>query len=121
MAQIQCKMCGGELTLPEGVLSGNCEYCGSLVTFPRVSSEHLENLYNRAEHFRRINDYDKAVNAYEKVVNANPDDPEAYWGLVLSRFGIDKFIVTPIIFRKISAYTQHRVILPDETTDASLF
>ncbi len=61
MAKIQCKMCGDKLNLPEGVLSGECPYCGILTTFSKVSSEELENLYNRAEHFRRINEYDKAV------------------------------------------------------------
>ena len=89
MAKIQCKMCGGELTLPEGVLSGTCEYCGSLVTFPKISSEQQENLYQRAEHFRQINEYDKAVAAYEKLIDADPDDAEAYWGLVLCRYGIE--------------------------------
>ena len=54
MAKIQCKMCGGELELPENVQSGTCNYCGTLITFPKVSDEHLENLYNRAEHCRRI-------------------------------------------------------------------
>ena len=46
MARIQCKMCGGDLTLPEGIASGNCEYCGCLVTFPKISNDQIENLYN---------------------------------------------------------------------------
>ena len=57
MAKIQCKKCGGELNLIENVSSGTCQYCGSEITFPKVSDQRLENLYNRAEHFRRINDY----------------------------------------------------------------
>ena len=106
MARIQCKMCGGELNLPEGIASGACEYCGSMVTFPKISSDTMENLYNRAEHFRRINDYDKAVAAYEKVISANPDDAEAYWGLVLSRFGIE-YVEDPVSHERIP--TCHRV------------
>ena len=108
-------MCGGELTLPEGVTCGNCEYCGSLVTFPKITSDQLENLYNRAEHFRRINDYDKAVSAYEKVINANPDDPEAYWGLVLSKYGIE-YVEDPASHERIP--TCHRVQFESILADA---
>ena len=115
MAKIQCKMCGGELLLPEGVNSGTCEYCGCLVTFPRISSDQLEQLYNRAEHFRRINDYDNAVATYEKVVNANPEDPEAYWGLVLSRFGIE-YVEDPVSHERIP--TCHRVQFESILADA---
>ena len=57
---VQCKMCGAPLTLPENARSGTCEYCGSPVTFPRITTEAQERLYARAEHFRRLNDYDKA-------------------------------------------------------------
>ena len=89
MAAIQCKMCGGMVELPQGVTSGECPYCGTLTTFPMVSGEQHEQLYNRAEHFRRMNDYDKAAAAYEKMIDADPDDPESYWGLVLCRYGIE--------------------------------
>ena len=58
MAVIQCKMCGGTVDLPQGVTSGECPYCGSLTTFPKISDEHKEQLYGRAEHFRRQNDFD---------------------------------------------------------------
>ena len=106
MAKIQCKMCGGELDLPEGVLAGQCPYCGTLTTFPKLSSDELANLYNRAEHFRRNNEYDKAVSAYEKIVEANPDDAEAYWGIVISKFGIE-YVEDPVSHERIP--TCHRV------------
>ncbi len=99
-------MCGGEIQVPEGVCSGSCPYCGTLTTFPKVSSDELENLYNRAEHFRRINEYDKAVSAYEKIVEVNPDDAEAYWGLVISKFGIE-YVEDPVSHERIP--TCHRV------------
>ncbi len=121
MAKILCKMCGGELSLPDGVSSGSCPYCGTLTTFPKLSSDQLENLYNRAEHFRRINEYDKAVSAYEKIVEVNPDDAEAYWGLVISKFGIE-YVEDPVSRERIP--TCHRVqfesILADHNYLAAL-
>ena len=115
MAKIQCKICGGELNLPEGVLSGECPYCGTLTTFPKVASEELENLYNRAEHFRRINEYDKAVAAYEKIVEIDPEDAEAYWGLVISKFGIE-YVEDPVSHERIP--TCHRVHYESILADA---
>ena len=115
MAIVNCKMCGGELNLPEGCLCGSCAYCGSLVTFPKVSTDQLEQLYNRAEHFRRINDYDKAVSAYERLIAASQDDPEAYWGLVLSRFGIE-YVEDPVSHERIP--TCHRVQFESILADA---
>ena len=107
MAKIQCKMCGGDIELHEGVLTGECPYCGTLTTFPKISNnDELANLYNRAEHFRRNNEYDKAVSAYEKIVETNPDDAEAYWGIVISKFGIE-YVEDPVSHERIP--TCHRV------------
>ena len=115
MPKVQCKMCGGELVLPENAQNGTCEYCGSRVTFPKIVSEHQENLYARAEHFRQINDYDKAVAAYEKLINASPDDAEAYWGLVLCRYGIE-YVKDPPTGERIP--TCHRVSYDSILADA---
>ncbi|MBQ7403130.1 MAG: SUMF1/EgtB/PvdO family nonheme iron enzyme [Lentisphaeria bacterium] len=115
MAKIQCKMCGGELNLPENTASGTCEYCGTLITFPKVSDERLENLYNRAEHFRKIHDYGKAVQAYEQFITANPEDSEAYWGLVLSRYGIE-YVEDPASHERIP--TCHRMSYDSILSDA---
>ena len=115
MARIQCKMCGGELNLPENTASGTCEYCGTLITFPKVSDERLENLYNRAEHFRKIHDYGKAVQVYEQYITANPEDSEAYWGLVLSRYGIE-YVEDPASHERIP--TCHRMSYDSILSDA---
>ena len=49
MANIQCKMCGGVLDLPEGLTYAECPYCGSATTFPKLEDTRKEGLYNRAE------------------------------------------------------------------------
>ena len=106
MPNVQCKMCGGCLSLPEGTTSSTCEYCGSMVTFPKITSNDMESLYNRAEHFRNIHEYDKAIDAYEKIVEGSPDDADAYWGLVLCRYGIE-YVEDPSSHERIP--TCHRV------------
>ncbi|MBP5640016.1 MAG: TIR domain-containing protein, partial [Victivallales bacterium] len=103
---VQCKMCGGMVELPEGATVGECPYCGSLTTFPKIDTERVEQLYARAEHFRHAGDFDKAVAAYEAIVRENPDDAEAYWGLVISRFGIE-YVEDPATHERIP--TCHRV------------
>ena len=47
MAIIKCKMCGGDIVLAEDKTYGTCEYCGSTMTFPKVSDEQKLNLFNR--------------------------------------------------------------------------
>ena len=89
MAIIKCKMCGGDITLAEDKTYGTCEYCGSTMTFPKVSDEQKLNLFNRANHFRRQNEFDKAIAAYEKILDQDDTDAEAHWGAVLSRYGIE--------------------------------
>ena len=115
MAVIQCKMCGGTVDLPQDVTTGECPYCGTLTTFPKINNEHKEQLYSRAEHFRRQNDFDKAVSAYEALLNEDSSDPEAYWGLVLSRFGIE-YVEDPVSHERIP--TCHRVQFESILTDA---
>ena len=106
MARIQCKMCGGILDISEGMTAGICPYCESLTTFPKLNDAQTENLYRRAEHFRQKNDFDKAEAAYEAILDLNSEDPEAYWGLLLSRYGIE-YVEDPATHERIP--TCHRV------------
>ena len=66
-----------------------CQYCGTRQTLPRLDSERVAGLYERAELLRRGNDFDKAAAVYEQIVSLAPNDAEAYWSLVLCRYGIE--------------------------------
>ena len=114
MAKIQCKICGGMLTLPEDKTSGECPYCGMLTTFPRIVDEQTAQLYIRAEHFRQSCNFDKAVATYEAILNLNTEDPEAYWGLLISRYGIE-YVEDPSTHERIP--TCHRVQFDSILTD----
>lgn len=89
MAVFKCKMCGGTIEFNEGDTVGVCDSCGTRQTLPRLNDEKIANLYDRANHFRRANDFDKAAGIYEQILNENASDAEAYWSLVLCRYGIE--------------------------------
>jgi len=89
MTIIKCKMCGGDIQRSKDEAYGTCDSCGSTMTFPKVSDEQRANLFNRANHFRRQGEFDKAIAAYESILNQDDSDAEAHWGVVLSRYGIE--------------------------------
>ena len=89
MATFKCKMCGGALEIQQGATVVECEYCGANQTLPKLDDEKRINLYDRANHFRRNNEFDKASAIYEQILNEDGTDSEAYWSLVLCRFGIE--------------------------------
>jgi predicted RNA-binding Zn-ribbon protein involved in translation (DUF1610 family) len=89
MTIFRCKMCGGDLEIQEGQAVCTCEYCGTEQTLPRLDTDRKANLYDRANHFRRNNDFDKAMSIYEQILNEDNTDSEAYWSLVLCRYGIE--------------------------------
>ena len=89
MALFKCKMCGGDLEIIEGITTAECEYCGTKQTVPRLDNDKRANMYDRANHFRRNNDFDKAMGMYEQILSEDNTDAEAYWSLVLCRYGIE--------------------------------
>jgi tetratricopeptide (TPR) repeat protein len=85
----KCKMCGGSLDISPEMTIGTCRYCGSVMTLPKLSSEKRANLYERANVCRRANDYDRAMALYETILSEDPTDAEAYWSLVLCKYGVE--------------------------------
>ena len=90
MAVFNCKMCGGDLEVidPENGLA-QCESCGKKQTLPNEQDERKANQFNRANHYRRSNEFDRAADAYAKMLDTDPGEAEAYWGIVLCRYGIE--------------------------------
>ena len=60
MAILKCKICGGALEIDSAQSVTTCQYCGTKQTLPRITDERRANLYDRANHFRHNNDFDKA-------------------------------------------------------------
>jgi hypothetical protein len=82
-------MCGGDLEIIEGETIAVCQCCGSRQTLPKLTDDKKRNMYDRANHFRRNNEYDKAMSIYETILNEDTTDAESYWSLVLCKYGIE--------------------------------
>ena len=105
MTVIKCKMCGGDLQIIEGETVAECEYCGTKQTVPKVDDEKKLTLFSRANRLRLACEFDKAAGVYESIVADFPEEAEAYWGLVLCRYGIE-YVDDPATGRKVP--TCHR-------------
>jgi len=100
MSVFKCKMCGGTIEFNPGDTVGICDSCGTKQTLPRLDDDRKANLYDRANHFRRNNEFDKAMGIYEQILNEDPSDSEAYWSLVLCRYGIE-YVEDPATHKRV--------------------
>ena len=89
MAIIKCKMCGGDLEILEDSSVCECEYCGTKQTVPKVDDEKKLKLFERANRLRTACEFDKAAGVYETIVADFDQEAEAYWGLILCKYGIE--------------------------------
>jgi hypothetical protein len=105
MAVIKCKMCGGDLNLTPDMTVAECEYCGTKQTVPTADNEKKITLFGRANRLRLACEFDKAASIYESIVAEFPEEAEAYWGLVLCKYGIE-YVDDPATGKKVP--TCHR-------------
>ena len=105
MSVFKCKMCGGTLEIHEHEGVVECEYCGTLQTLSKNNNETIQNLFSRANNLRLKCEFDKAEQIYEKILELDNTEAEAYWGLVLCKYGIE-YVDDPATGEKIP--TCHR-------------
>lgn len=121
MAVFKCKMCGGELNVIDGSGVAECDYCGTMQTVPTAVDDTVRSLFNRANTLRIKSEFDKAERLYEKILQVKADEAEAYWGLILCKYGIE-YVEDPTTFKRIP--TCHRAsfdsILADEDYKSAL-
>ncbi len=82
----ECKVCGGNLVEKSPGMA-KCESCRREQSIPlEADSEKI----NRANRLRMKNkNFDDALRLYERIIEESPDEAEAYWGVVLCRYGIE--------------------------------
>ena len=115
MAVFKCKMCGGDLEVTEGMKVIECDFCGTTQTVPTAKDENIQSLFNRANTLRMKSEFDKAEAIYEKIVQAKEDECEAYWGIILCRYGIE-YVEDPKTFKRIPTChrTSYDSVIADE-------
>ena len=121
MALFKCKMCGGNIEFSAGDTIGECDSCGTRQTLPRLDDDRRANLYDRANHFRRNNEFDKAAGIYEQILAEDATDAEAYWSRVLCRYGIE-YVEDPATHKRVPTVNraQYTSIFEDEDYKAAL-
>ena len=121
MAVFKCKMCGGTLEINNKESIATCEYCGTQQTLPKLDDEKRTSILDRANHFRRNNEFDKAMAIYEQILNYDTSDAEAYWSLVLCRYGIE-YVEDPTTHKRIPTVNraQFTSIFDDEDYKSAL-
>ncbi|MBE6713543.1 MAG: TIR domain-containing protein [Ruminococcaceae bacterium] len=117
MIVLKCKMCGGALAPEEGASTVRCEYCESVQTVPKADDEKKLLLFERAEKLRKQCEFDKAAGVYESVLADFREEAEAYWGLLLCKYGIE-YVDDPATGKKIP--TCHRSGYESVLEDANL-
>lgn len=88
MAVYICKMCGAALTVPDGSIECDCEYCGTHQTILFESSENriknIKNLLDRGNFLLEDHDWKKASKIFDAALDVDPHCAGAYWGKFLA-------------------------------------
>lgn len=89
MAIYKCKICGGTLEVDDNQSVVTCDYCRTKQTVYGFDDEKKNNLFKRANALRFKCEFDKASGIYESIIAEFPKEAEAYWGLILCKYGIE--------------------------------
>lgn len=117
MVILKCKMCGGDLVCSSGSSVVICKHCGTEQTVPATSDHKKLKLFTHANRWRASCEFDKAAGIYESIVADYPEEAEAYWGLVLCKYGIE-YVDDPQTGRKVP--TCHRTSFSSVLEDLDL-
>ena len=116
-----CKCCGAGLEFEKGATVAKCEYCGVIQTLPRLDDDRRKGLYARANYFRQNGDFDKAMVIYEQILSEDNTDSEAYWSLVLCRYGVE-YVEDPVTHKRVPTVnrTQPLAVTSDKDYEMAL-
>ena len=109
MAIFKCKMCGGTLEIQENQTVIECDFCGTTQTVPKLTSDRISNLYARANHYRCNNEFDRAMEIYEQILSEDNNDSEAYWSIVLCKYGI-VYVEDPATHKRIPTMNRTQMV-----------
>jgi len=119
MGILKCKMCGGNIEVSQDMTIGTCLHCGSTMTIPRIENDKKLRLFNRANEYRVNNEFDKAYGAYETIVNEDEQEAEAYWGMLLSEYGVE-YVEDPVTKKRVPTCHRTQIHSIKTTTNYAL-
>ena len=117
----KCKCCAANLDVEEGMRLVKCPACKTKQTLPSSRDENIQNLFNRATTLRLKCEFDKAEATYERIIQADEEQYEAYWGLILCKFGVE-YVEDPKTETRIPTChrTSYESIIADENYKLAL-
>ena len=85
---LKCKSCGFPLVVKPGEVVAKCEACGLVNTLPSMDTDQKILRCNRANDYRQNCEFDQAAQLFQDILKEDAREPEAYWGLVLCKYGV---------------------------------
>jgi alpha-tubulin suppressor-like RCC1 family protein/predicted RNA-binding Zn-ribbon protein involved in translation (DUF1610 family) len=112
MITYSCTQCGASITVEDDAHIGKCPACGALFVLPNQFAQR-QNFYRLAGDARRANNFGLALTYYSRILKVDATDPEAHWGYLLSKYGVevsqDAATLNQIFFHRI----EHSSFLAD--------
>ena len=85
---MDCECCGGTFVKVTAT-EYKCDHCGNRKYFETKSSNEIVALLNQANNMRNRKEFDDAEDLFREIVAKDPKNPDGYWGIFLSEYGIE--------------------------------
>lgn len=85
-----CTTCNASIVFLEGQEVKKCRYCKSVNQRPQTERE-ISGIYGQLENaddYLDAGDYDSAEELYDYVIRHQPEEPQAYWGKLMCKYGV---------------------------------
>lgn len=87
LLQLNCIKCGGDVDYNEKTGTCKCRFCDSIFHIQKKENDTIIQL-NLANQHRNHADFEEAIKAYDAIIASGEEGYEAYWGRVLSEYGV---------------------------------
>ena len=85
-----CTVCKASIVFLEGQEAKKCRYCHTVNERPQTKRE-VSGIYGQLENaddYLHAGDYDSAEELYDYVIRHQPEEPRAYWGKLMCKYGV---------------------------------
>lgn len=89
MSLLKCRYCGGNIEFMPGTSVSSCWRCRFDQTVPRTISDSNQSLYTEAVELHSEYRFDEAIEVYREIIRRSSREADAYWEVVLCKYGIN--------------------------------